>query len=373
MAGVLRQLFAGQPPVWDVAGDGTQGYCRALGIAVGGGPPVPAGLAAAPGTGNTSVTWSSSVGALTYDLRWSPDNATWTNITNVTSPYTDTGAKTNIGISGQLFYQVRANNAGGSSLWSASSTPVGLDILSFSPSTWIKSDGTKFQDFAGTTPAVADGDPVGLVNDAGLGGHNAGQATVGNRTTLKLAIQNGQPVFRGAAGQQFFIGTVSAFNTSHNGVGGTIFFAGKKTGADGTTCGLYGDNDGTGAKVGACSYMVGGNLVTLVSNGSAAVVNQSIPLAINVPFVFVSRYQTGASPAPWRGRINGNVDTTSAEGATPSAGNSGNGYGVGSLSSSNAFVLLGDTYEHIVFPSSFSDANAALLMGSYGRVRWGTF
>lgn len=336
-------------------------------------PAAPSAPTATPGTGNVSVSWTGVSGATGYDLRWSPDNATWTNLLGVTSAYTDAGAKTNIGISGRLFYQVRASNAGGASAWSASSTPVGLDILSFSPSVWIKADGTLFQDFARSTPAIADADPIGSVTDAGGAGNNAGQATVGNRPTLKLAIQNGLPVIRGSgSGQQLFIGTVSAFNAAHSGAGSTTLFCGKKTVLDGTTCGLFGDNDGTGAKIGASSYMVSGNLTTLVSNGSAAVVNQSIALAINTPFAFISRYKTGASPAAWRGRINGNTDTTSAEGATPSASNSGNGYGVMSLSSSNAFVLGGDFYEHLILPTDLSDANAALLM-SYANIRWGLF
>jgi hypothetical protein len=61
---------------------------------------------------------------------------------------------------------------------------------------WYRADGTKWQNSARSTPAVADGDPVGAWDDLSGLGNNALQATAGSRPLLKLAIQNGRPVIR---------------------------------------------------------------------------------------------------------------------------------------------------------------------------------
>lgn len=61
---------------------------------------------------------------------------------------------------------------------------------------WAKADAGTWQLSTLSTPAVADGDPVGgWVDQAGLG-HNLLQATGANRPTLKLAIQNSLPIIR---------------------------------------------------------------------------------------------------------------------------------------------------------------------------------
>lgn len=57
------------------------------------------------------------------------------------------------------------------------------------PATW-------FQDDAGTTPAVSDGDPVGRIDDKSGNARHATQATGTRRGALKLAVQNGKPVVR---------------------------------------------------------------------------------------------------------------------------------------------------------------------------------
>lgn len=68
--------------------------------------------------------------------------------------------------------------------------------LSLSPALWLKADGVLWQDSARTTPAVADGDPVGAWDDASGNGRNLTQANTGLRPLLKLSIQNGLPVVR---------------------------------------------------------------------------------------------------------------------------------------------------------------------------------
>ena len=71
-------------------------------------------------------------------------------------------------------------------------TPASLPGLAL----WLKADGTRWQDSARTTPAVADSDPVGCWDDAsGLGNH-VKQATSTKRPSLKLGVQNGMPAVR---------------------------------------------------------------------------------------------------------------------------------------------------------------------------------
>jgi hypothetical protein len=65
---------------------------------------------------------------------------------------------------------------------------------------WDSSDAsTLFQASNGTTPAVADADPVGYCGDKSGNGKHATQTTAGSRPALKLAQQNGRNVLRFAS------------------------------------------------------------------------------------------------------------------------------------------------------------------------------
>ncbi len=68
--------------------------------------------------------------------------------------------------------------------------------LSLSPVLWLKADVGLFQDVAGTIPATADADPVGLWKDQSGHVADASQGTAGSKPILKLAIQNGRNVVR---------------------------------------------------------------------------------------------------------------------------------------------------------------------------------
>ncbi len=61
---------------------------------------------------------------------------------------------------------------------------------------WLRADVGVYQDAARTTPAVADGDPVGGWADQSGQGNHASQATAGNKPLLKLNIVNGRSVLR---------------------------------------------------------------------------------------------------------------------------------------------------------------------------------
>ncbi len=61
---------------------------------------------------------------------------------------------------------------------------------------WLPADGTLWQDSARTTPATADGDPVGAWDDNSGQGNNALQASSTQRPLYKTGIQNSKPVLR---------------------------------------------------------------------------------------------------------------------------------------------------------------------------------
>jgi hypothetical protein len=94
---------------------------------------------------------------------------------------------------------------------------------------------TLFQNDNGTTPAVADTNPVGYWGDKSGAGRNAIQATAGSRPTLKLAIQAGRPVVRGDGSDDSLVAPLAASATR------TLFIvASKRTLEDGTTRSLGG-------------------------------------------------------------------------------------------------------------------------------------
>jgi len=78
--------------------------------------------------------------------------------------------------------------------WTPASPTTDGGVL---PHTWhYANSGALYQDAAKTTPATADGDPVGASVNQGTDAHDIVQAVAGARPTLKLAIQNGQSVLR---------------------------------------------------------------------------------------------------------------------------------------------------------------------------------
>lgn len=68
-----------------------------------------------------------------------------------------------------------------------------FDPLSLSPALWLDASdaSTLFQDSAGTTPATADSDVVGMWADKSGNGRHVTQTTTANKPLLKLAQQNG--------------------------------------------------------------------------------------------------------------------------------------------------------------------------------------
>ncbi len=90
----------------------------------------------------------------------------------------------------------------GNAAWAASPntglrpTFAGFTPLQLKPVLWLLADRGLYQDSGGTTPAMADGDPIGLWQDQSGHGNHVTQTTSADRPALKRAIQNGQNVVR---------------------------------------------------------------------------------------------------------------------------------------------------------------------------------
>lgn len=92
---------------------------------------------------------------------------------------------------------------------------------------WHKANGTLWQDSARTTPASADGDPVGAWDDeSGNGGHQT-QATDSLRPTLQTGEVNSLPVVRFDGSDDYLSGSITADASF------TAFFVVKKQSAAG--------------------------------------------------------------------------------------------------------------------------------------------
>lgn len=99
------------------------------------------------------------------------------------------------------------------------------------PSFLLAGDGTFWQDSARTTPATADGDPVGAWDDASVSAAHALQATAGKRPLLKTAGNglNSIPVLR-------FDGTDDALRSTLSAQAAqTVFIVARKNSAVGAT------------------------------------------------------------------------------------------------------------------------------------------
>ncbi len=221
--------------------------------------------------------------------------------------------------------------------------------LSLAPVLWLKANVGLFQDVAGTIPAVADADPVGLWKDQSGSVNNLSQSTDANRPTLKLAIQNGNAVIRFDAVNDFlsFTGITLSGNFS-------IFVVCKQTGDNGIF--------GKGPASSAPQFRIGPSSANKLNTNDGTNDNLSSTL--------------GTAQGSWS--ILELVDTATVMAYYQG----GTAYGTGTFlagqiinelgclsGSSNLFN--GDMGEVIVYPTALSAANR-ILVEVYLKARWGT-
>lgn len=123
-----------------------------------------------------------------------------------------------------------------SPIWTSLGGGIAFDPLSLSPALWLRADAGLFQERTGaaaTTPASADGDPVGSWLDQSGALNHATAGTDAARPTLKLAQVNGRSVVR-------FDGSDDALLTPIGGFGafpakrGSVFAVYKRSAATGS-------------------------------------------------------------------------------------------------------------------------------------------
>ena len=197
--------------------------------------------AADPGDGGSAIT--------SYDLRYSTDQATWTESIGFTSPLAVTGLTAST-----LYYiQTRAVNGVGAGAWSASASATTDAAPSFVPTdladlfAWYDFTDTSslYTDAARTTNVATDGDLVRGVLDKSGNGWHMGNASGGNTWDAT----NGQVQVSGAE-------TATRYTTdaSPTGLPATLeFYAGLKTSDSQfiffyvTASGFFGVLDGSGS------------------------------------------------------------------------------------------------------------------------------
>lgn len=189
-----------------------------------------------------------------WDVRYSTDEATWTESLDFTDGADITGLT-----NGTTYYvQVRAVNAFGNGAWSASAsaeagawTPADLFKASEIGGIYDPSDiSTLWQDSARTTPVTADGDPVGCIEDLSGNGNHMIQTSAANKPLYKTSGglhwleqqdaadwmgTSGQPL---SAEENFYVG--GGFQIQTGGGISTRLFAVCPENSGSTTAGAFG-------------------------------------------------------------------------------------------------------------------------------------
>jgi hypothetical protein len=214
---------------------------------------------------------------------------------------------------------------------------------------WLKADAGTFQDSGLTTPASADGNPVGGWVDQSSAGNNATQATAGLRATLKLNIQNSKPVIRFGGTQ--WLGLSGLTLTDH-----TIFFVIKDT-TTGSSQGILGRNADLNSYFLLAGTSRQGNYWDGTNNPAIASVFPS-PDA----FALVESNRTSTT---WRVFKNGTQVGTDQTVLS----NSLTGTAIGNA---NGIIMSADVGEIVAYNSYLSAGNFTLVR-NYLNGRWSLF
>lgn len=238
--------------------------------------------------------------------------------------------------------------------------PMGLSGggSAFSPASlaglalWLKADAGLFQDAAGTIPATADADPVGLWKDQSGNVRDVSQVTSTKRPLLKLAIQNGRNVLRWDGTDDFL-----TMATAISSIGDFSCMAvASKTGVDATDRILVADKTGTDYLMDWFGGLVGFQFTGVSLNGNAGNYVGS-----NWTLVEVNR---SGSTVSFFG--NGGAFGTVSNATTFAVGEISGRAGTGSLPWS------GDVGEILLYTSALSAGNR-VLVENYLNSRWALY
>lgn len=216
---------------------------------------------------------------------------------------------------------------------------------------WWKGDGTLWQDSARTTPASADGDPVGAWDDASGNGRNATQATAGARPSLQTAELNGLPVVRFVAASS----TRLTF-TAHTGFSAISIFGVVKraaTSGDHTVLSL-------GKTLIRIDQTVNGNLEWYPDTDTTVIDAQDVA---DTDWHLIAVLQ---SSTDYEIRL----DLASVTGTTVVVDPADRTDAIGSFEGGVLWFMDGDIAELLVYDSDLSDADRDAVEG-YLNAKWG--
>lgn len=221
-----------------------------------------------------------------------------------------------------------------------------FDPLSLSPALWLKADAGLYTTSGGSTPATADGDPVGRWEDQSGNSRHLLQATAGLRPTLKLAIKNSRSVVR-FDGLDDWMRASFTLNQPHTRF---IVFKFRSTPAGG---------------VGAVADGVAPFQYSVYVSGAFKILAGS--------YVGTQAFDTNWHA--WRSQFNGASSKTQLDNGSIVTGDAGSANAGGLTLAAvydNSYCAPIDVGEVLEFPSALSDANATLVFG-YLNDRWAIY
>lgn len=234
---------------------------------------------------------------------------------------------------------------------------------------WLKSDAGLWQNSARTTPATADGDPVGGWTDQSGQNDHASQGSAGAKPTLKLAIQNGLSVVR-ADGVNDTLTLASALNLTNC----TLFlvFAPSGTITSATTfqglMGIVGTASGA-LGLGNLSGSLTNEVVSFVSDVIGTIYGAVDPA--NLSGWHTHTFQlSGSSEAIYRDGVSQSLNT-SLNGHMDSSDANKQFRAVTVLLQAFGGFLSGDLGEVLVYDTALSSTNRKSVE-AYLKSRWAT-
>jgi hypothetical protein len=245
-------------------------------------------------------------------------------------------------------------------------TPKGA----FSPSSiaglqlWLDASdsGTLYTDSAGSTPATADGDPVGRWADKSGNNNHTIQADGTKKPLLKVNILNGKSIIRNDGVNDFLKSTTGGDDSSF-----TVFATNIKRGGEGLNMMAVSMGEETTGKRRCMWHPANGNTWpnTISFNGFSRDVQANLPWVTGTANIAQFRITSGAVQIA----KNNSAWTTST---SP---------GLVAYTATNIFlgsnnqmteIFNGDYAEVLVYAASLSDANRTLIL-DYLNIKWSVY
>lgn len=224
---------------------------------------------------------------------------------------------------------------------------------------------TLFQNSDGTTPAIADSDPIGYWGDKSGNGNNVIQSDVSLKPSLKLTIQNNKNTLRFDGTNDKLTGNLSPQSSDR-----TMFIVAKRTSTTSAWRGaiLLNAND-INDQTGTTQYIIqqAGNGTNSLGGGRPAGGLEYTYTGNGTNYFIISQTNTlTGSAAKMNGASAGSVSHASTSIGT------GVQVRIGSGRLSNTETWYGDIAEVIVYNSVLSAYNIVFLE-SYLNTKWGAY